>query len=73
MHSDNVVSGSSTFIFYGAVQKETDGYISGGWFVEYVSFKVRQLSDYKQIRETYTSVVSYVGLGFEFVFGLFVY
>jgi hypothetical protein len=47
MYSGNVVSESSKFMFYGVVLKEADGCISGGWFAEYVNFKVRRFLDYK--------------------------
>jgi hypothetical protein len=47
MLSGNVVSESSTFVFYGVVWKEIDGCIGGDLFAEYVNFKVRRLSYYK--------------------------
>ena len=43
MRSGNVVSESSNFMFYGVVCEETDGCIGGGWFAEYVHFKVGRL------------------------------
>ena len=46
MHSGNVVSESNNFMFYGVVWKEIDGCIDGGYFAEYVNFKVIRLSDY---------------------------
>ena len=47
MHSGNMVSEISNFMFYGVDWKEIDGCIGGDWFSEYVNFEARWFSYYK--------------------------
>ena len=57
MHSGNMVSEISDFVFYGVDWKEIDGCIGGDWFSEYVNFEARWFSDYKYVKEANATVV----------------
>ena len=61
MHSGNVMSVSSNFVFHRVIREEINGC---GRFSEYVDLKIGPLSDYEKVKETYTSVAFICGVKF---------
>jgi len=54
--SGNVVFVGSNFMFHRVITEEINGCVGCGRFAIHVDFKVRLVSDYGKVKETYTSV-----------------
>ena len=64
MHSGNMMPVSGDFVFYMVIREEINGFIDCGRFAEYVDLKIGFFSDYKKVKETYTSVAFICGVEF---------
>ena len=64
MHSGNVMSVGSNFMFRRVNRGEINGCVSCGRFAVCVSFKVRLLSVNQKVKETYTSLAFICGVEF---------
>jgi len=64
VHSGNVMSVGSNFMFHRVIREEINGCVSCGMCAVYVNFKVRLLSDNQKVKETYTTVAFICGVEF---------